>query len=380
MKIGMVVPHAGFAGGIEKYAFDVSRGLRERGHHLTLIYLDQNGRDRQDYAKAFNDVRAADADDAAHNLDIVYVQRAGSVEELQRFRGLPVVVASHDHDLTCPRSHRYLPLTHEPCHRPPGFDCVRFGCVVVRDRRPGARLPVRLTNPFTLQRNLVELAARTRLVACSHYVADNLRKAGVPPQRVEVIHPIPPEQDAPLAELGSERVLLVVGQLLRGKGFDLAIDALGHLPKDIQLVVAGDGPSKADLRREAERVAPGRVRFLGYVPPEKLPSIYDDAHVVVVPSMWPEPFGMVGIEAMRRARPVVAAKHGGIPEWLKEPDAGRLFEPKNPASLARAVEAVLSDRESGTRAHAYVRKTFVHATMIDNVEKMLERSRKDDPL
>lgn len=380
MKIGMVVPHAGFAGGIEKYAYDVSRGLRARGHHLTLIYLDENGRDRQDYTKAFDDVRAIQSHDVAHNLDVVYAQRAGTVEELAMFRGLPVVVASHDHDLTCPRSHRYLPLTHEPCHRPPGFDCVRFGCVVVRDRRPSARLPVRLSNPFLLQKNLTRLAARTRLVACSDYVATNLKNAGVPAARVEVIHPIPPEQDAPLVDLPSERVLLVVGQLLRGKGFDVAIQALRYLPRDVSLIVAGDGPSKTDLRTEASRVAEGRVRFLGYVPPEKLASVYDEARVVIVPSMWPEPFGMVGIEAMRRARPVVGANHGGIPEWLKEPEAGRLFQPKNAQSLAKAVEAVLDDVESGARAHDYVKKAFVHASMIDAVEKMLTRVQKDEPL
>jgi glycosyltransferase involved in cell wall biosynthesis len=377
MKIGMVVPHAGYAGGIEKYAHDLSRSLRERGHHLTLIYLDERGRDRQAYAAAFDDVRAMDSRNVADDLDVVYVHRANRADELAPFRRVPTVVASHDHDLTCIRSHRYLPLSLEPCHRPPGLSCVQHGCVVVRSRRPGALLPIALRDPFKLRKELLALSARARLVACSQYIATNIRNAGVAADRVEVIHPIPPENDLPLAPRPQGRSLAVVGQLLRGKGFEHAIDAMALLPADVTLEIAGDGPSKRVLRDRASEVAQDRVRFLGYVSPESMHEIYDRASIVLVPSHWPEPFGMVGIEAMRRARPVVGANHGGIPEWLKEPAAGRLFVPTNARSLADSVLTLLDDDKAGERAHEFVRTHFEHKTMVDAVEAMLERTMKE---
>lgn len=373
----MVVPHAGFAGGIEKYAFDLSVALRARGHALTLIYMDVNGRDRQAYAAGFDDVRDIASHRVSDELDVVYMHRANHPDELEPFRRVPTVVASHDHDLTCVRSHRYLPLTLTPCHRPPGIGCVQHGCILVRDRDPRTRLPIALRDPFKLKRDLHALADKARVVACSEYIAQNIRNAGVSSSRVEVIHPIPPERDLPLVPRPRTKTLAAVGQLLRGKGFDIAIDALTHLPTDVTLEIAGDGPSKKSLRELAQEVAPGRVKFLGYVSPEQMHEVYDRASIVLVPSHWPEPFGMVGIEAMRRARPVVGANHGGIPEWLKEPDAGRLFEPTNAKSLATSVNVLLDDDEAGDRAYRFVRETFVHAKMVGAVEHLLLRTQKE---
>ena len=73
-----------------------------------------------------------------------------------------------------------------------------------------------------------------------------------------------------------ERHLLVVGQLLRGKGLDLAIRSLEQLPPDCVLEVAGEGPSRGALERLAKRIAPDRVRFLGYLDGElpKLPTAF----------------------------------------------------------------------------------------------------------
>jgi glycosyltransferase involved in cell wall biosynthesis len=283
------------------------------------------------------------------------------------------VVATHDHDLTCVRSHRYLPLSLEPCHRPPGLACVTHGCCAVRDRRAEARFPIRLRSPYALRRRLLELAARAPLVANSRYVAMNLINAGVEARRVCVIHPLPPDDSRPLVPRPREKRLLVVGQLLRGKGFDIAINALASLPGDVSLHVVGDGPSRAALAARAASVAPGRVHFHGYVPPDRIGSMYDAASVVLVPSRWPEPFGMVGIEAMRRARPVVGADHGAIPEWLNE-EGGLLFEPGSATSLAGAAQKLLEDPEAGTQAREFASCRFPHARSVDEVEALLQRT------
>ncbi len=374
LRVGLAVPGLGFVGGIERHAHDLARGLAARGHEVTLLHGSATGRDPDDYARPFARVLPVEeAPGVCDALDVVYVQRAADVADLRPFTGAPVLVATHDHDLTCVRSHRYLPVSLAPCHRAPGLACVTHGCIVVRDRRPSARLPVTLHSPFALRARLRRLALRAPMVACSRYVADHVVAAGVDPRRVHVVHPIPPEDDRPIVPRPTARRLLVVGQLLRGKGFDIAVRALARLPADVTLTVAGDGPSRDSLEALASRVAPGRVRFTGWLSPDALGGLYDEARVVVVPSRWPEPFGMVGIEAMRRARPVVGADHGGIPEWLAPGRGGSRFTPGDDESLARAAGALLDDEEAGARALTEARERFPHARLLDGIETLLAR-------
>lgn len=379
MRLGMVVPTLGFAGGIERHAHDLAASLTARGHSVTLIHGPRAGRDQEAYTKPF--VAAVPLEDlaAGRGLDVVYAHKATDVRDLATLAGVPVVIAAHDHDLTCVRSHRYLPLGHAPCHRAPGAACVLFGCVVVRDRSPGARLPILLANPFALRDRLLELADRGPLVACSRYVASGLIAAGVPASRVHAIHTIPPEDAAPLTPRPRDRRLVAAGQLLRGKGFWLPIEALQHLPPDVTFDLIGDGPMRGELEAIAQKLAPGRVRFLGYVPPSKLSEVYDSASVVVVPSHWPEPFGMVGIEAMRRARPVVGAGHGGIPEWLTDGEGGLTFSPGDSRDLARAARALLDDPEAGERARAAAVERFPYRRLVDTIEALLSATAAGKP-
>ncbi|WP_437878452.1 glycosyltransferase family 4 protein [Sorangium sp. So ce513] len=371
LRVGIAVPTLGYAGGVERHARDLAAALAARGHEVVLLHGALRGDDPEGYARGFCRAVPIDRPGCARDLDVVYAQRARRVEELAPFGDTPLVIASHDHELTCARTYRYLPLSLAPCDRAPGLACVAHGCCVVRDRRPGARVPVRVENPLALRSRLAGLAARAPIVACSRYVASNLLRAGVDPGRVRVVHPIPPEDPAPLAPRPAAPRLVVVGQLLRGKGVDIAIRALALLPADATLDVVGDGPSRGELKALAARAAPGRVRFHGRVAPEGLRARYDAASVAVVPARWPEPFGMTGIEAMRRARPVAGADHGGIPEWLEHGAGGLLFTPGSPESLAAAARALLADPGAGARAHAFAAARFPHARLVAEIEPIL---------
>ncbi len=367
LTVGLSVPHYGFKGGIERYAFDLSRDLRARGHRVVLLHTGQKGREPERFAGGFDEVRSASE---PGRLDVAYVQRANAPEDLVGLTDVPLLVASHDHDLSCIRSHRYLPLGAVPCHRAPGLRCVAYGCALVRDRSPGRRLPVRIASPARRRIETRALARRAQIVACSAYVAGGIVRAGVDPDRVDVVHPIPIDRHEPVVPPPSDARMLFVGQLLRGKGVDLAIDALGHLPKAVRLTVVGDGPSREALVRHAERVAPGRVTFAGYCSAEEVDAWYDRSAVVVVPSRWPEPFGMVGIEAMRRGRPVVGARHGGIPEWLVDGEGGLTFDPGDPESLATSVERLLADPRASERA-AVAGRGFRRTDFVDRIEQRL---------
>lgn len=372
MRIGIATPKRGFAGGLERYSWMVAQGLKERGHHVRHLFSGDEGRDPELFTGAFSEASRRLSPDAVSDLDLVFAQRVDEPSELQNFGDRPLVIASHDHAHTCIRTYRYVPLGAKPCHRKPGLACVANGCSVNRVRRADGSASLELRSPFALRNKLKILAARAPLVACSRYVADNLIAAGVPPERALHVHPIPADESRPLVPRPSEHRLVVVAQLVRGKGIEFAIEALCHLPQSVTLRVVGDGPSMESLKELAERVARGRVEFTGYVAPEEVVRHYDAARVVLVPSRWPEPFGMVGIEAMRRARPVVAARHGGIPEWAPDEAGGRLFEPGSAQDLALGARAMLDSESAGEDALRYTQKHHRHERLLDELEAIFK--------
>jgi len=243
---------------------------------------------------------------------------------------------------------------------------------VVRDRTNSYGISIK--NPFSLRQQTREWAKRATMVCCSQYIANSLYDAGVRRQKVRVIYPISPPELRPCTPLPTTTTLAFVGQLLRGKGVDLLLQAMVHLP-ETTLLIAGEGNGRAGLEALAYRLGLGaRVQFLGQVAPEQTSTVYDQARVVVVPSRWPEPFGMIGIEAMRRERLVVAARHGGISEWLAPTTTEHGFAPGQIPDLVRALRRALyrTDGEKiALEARRWVEQTFTFATMTTQVESML---------
>ena len=149
--------------------------------------------------------------------------------------------------------------------------------------------------------------------------------------------------------------LLFVGRMDLLKGGRTLLDALPEvlesLDRPIRVVFAGDGPDRQAWERRATRVSARRrelsIRFVGWVDSHALGAFYDDADLLVLPALWPEPLGLVGMEAGRHRLPVAAFAVGGIPDWLHSGVNGYLA-PGNPPSasgLAQAIAACLRDRD-----------------------------------
>jgi glycogen(starch) synthase len=141
--------------------------------------------------------------------------------------------------------------------------------------------------------------------------------------------------------------ILCIGRLIAEKGIDLAVEAFASLAPRLpaaRLVIAGDGPEREPLERQARGLGIAeRVVFLGWVPPERMPEVIAAASLVVVPSRWQEAFGLVAIEAAWQGRPVVATRVGGLPEPVAHGETGFVVEPDDSAAIARAVAALLDD-------------------------------------
>ena len=176
--------------------------------------------------------------------------------------------------------------------------------------------------------------------------------------------PVPSVKPAPLS-FKPPRVLCV-GRLVHEKGFDLAISAfasvLQQIP-DARLTIAGTGDAEPELIAQSTALGiQHAVEFVGFVRPSSVPRLMNEAAVVVVPSRWFEVFGLVALEAGQMARPVIAARTGGLPEVLVDGITGLLVEPENSAALAEAIRSVLSQPERaaqmGAAAYQHVTTTF----------------------
>jgi glycosyltransferase involved in cell wall biosynthesis len=109
-----------------------------------------------------------------------------------------------------------------------------------------------------------------------------------------------------------------------------------------ELWIAGEGPEEEYLRKLAQEVCPGRVRFLGQVRHEDIASIYDQCTVLVNPSLIDNMPGSV-LEAQTAGLPVVSTNVGGVPLVVHDGQTGLLIPPDDPEAMARAVERLLAE-------------------------------------
>jgi glycogen synthase len=139
--------------------------------------------------------------------------------------------------------------------------------------------------------------------------------------------------------------LVCVGRLVKEKGLDCALRAFAELSPRLpraRLTMAGDGPLREALAQQAADLGiADRVDFTGWVAPERIPELMNSATVFLMPSRWREAFGLVTLEAMQMARPVVATRVGGTPELVVDGETGALVPRDDHAAMASATVALL---------------------------------------
>jgi glycosyltransferase involved in cell wall biosynthesis len=143
--------------------------------------------------------------------------------------------------------------------------------------------------------------------------------------------------------------LLYVGRLSSEKGVDVLLRAIKIIKKkvsNIKVDIVGDGPDKNALINLCRNLdLDENVRFVGKIYNNKIIDYYKKCTLLIIPSIWFEPFGLVGIEAMSVGRPVIASRVGGIPEWLENGKSGFLVNPGNSKQIAEKVIELFSDRK-----------------------------------
>lgn len=302
--------------------------------------------------------------------DVVHVHSCNNFD-LERAvrRRHPTVKTLHVFDF-CPTNTRFHHLNGQLCTHSTSWLCVpRMGykrCLL--DKRPAVM--------WRLYRRAVEANRHNRsystLVVASEFVRRQSVAAGYPADRVRAIPyftPVPPACPPPPAGAGT---VLFSSRVVREKGLHVLLRALAAVARPWRLLVAGDGVDRQQAEATARRLGLGdRVSFLGWLGRGAVARCHAEATVVAVPSLWPEPFGIVGLEAMAHARPVVAFAVGGIPEWLDDGETGFLVAPGDIGAMADRLTRLLDDRNLaaslGARGRARVERDFSAAGHLERL-------------
>jgi len=390
-------------GGSERYVADLSRGLDRRGHEVCVITSrrGQNaGRSVIEVPGLFDEEASPEALSVLerHLRDtspdrVLLLSRAAPEVLRACSERAPTARFVQDHTLFCPGMNK-LHADSSPCTDPMGSACLkRFffsdGCSGYHREtwRPALRWPLQ-----KLKRHERDLEAHKQLdhlLVASDYMHAELLTAGCDPARVERVgyftrsceaatptSPLPEDLASFLASSNSPVVLCSARLVHPDKGVDHLITSLGELETPARCVIAGEGAARSWLEEKArEEGLADRVHFTGWLDAPVLETLRAQVTLVAVPSIWNEPFGLVGLEAMAHSLPVVAFDVGGISEWLTGGETGLLVPRRDTHAFARALDALLRDseraREMGAAGARLLREHFSQAAHLNRLEDAL---------
>jgi glycosyltransferase involved in cell wall biosynthesis len=359
-------------GGIGRYVQDVTAALNDARHDVAVVCSEASpdagayvvpGCDEFEHRDARCNRQAVLEFAAGYAPDYVLLHAMDDyrLEAMLRER-YRVARFIHNH-VYCPSGLDYDAASERSCDRAQGLSCIS-GYMTARCW--DIRNPATATKFYRRSAAAIESTRTAPLVfTASQYVRGRLVRNGVPASRITVapyFAGVPGGVPSGSATR-STNSLLFVGRLVPEKGLAYLLRAMRSMDPATRLTVNGDGPARAELVSLTQGLGlAGRVDFRGWTSRTELLACYERADVVVVPSLWPEPFGLVGIEAMAYGKPVVAFRGGGIPEWLADGGTGYAVECGDVAGLARRCSELLGDPElrlrMGERARARVRNEF----------------------
>lgn len=388
MKLLFVHDRIGPMAGAESNLFQTALALRERGHETGLVHGLGTGRDTSSWEEVFVrrfplvNTGGETMEDALalFQPDVVYVHNSPGVEvtSVLSRTAMPVVRMIHDHQMFCLRGCRYSSWTRRPCTRALSAHCV-FPCGGCISRREGGGWTISLASYRAKKQELEFHRQFARLIVASEYMREELRRNGFADSQIEIHAPVPSQiMGEVTADFGSNNRLVYAGQIARGKGVDVLLESLARVRAPFECVILGDGHHRPYCEALSRRLGlDDRVRFLGYVPATELARHYREASLAVVSSVWPEPFGLAGLEAMRHGLPVVAFDVGGIRAWLEDGVTGLLAPWMDRVAYAERIDRLLQDKPLARRLGGQAREAaagrFDFSRYVTGLENLFNR-------
>ncbi len=386
-------------GGMERHVQTLSHELVQRGHSIAVATLQQKGTAnfeddqgvRVHRLTGLNRMLAPFYKDQGRQFhpplpdpsvmaglrrvieqehpDIVHARRwmLYSFAGLKAWSGAKLIVTLHDYSLLCPT----LTYLHEGqlCTGPDYIKCIRCA-----RSQYGLGKAVLLTSGLHLSGHLHSHV--DKYIAVSSAVRDaSIMGTGKPPRPIEVVPTFIPDtavDEASSIERPSflpptDNYILFVGHASHHKGLNVLLAAYAELTDVVPLVLIVTGDD--DLLKHV----PAGVIVVHNVPHAQVMASWMHCAVGVVPSIWPEPFGQVVVEAMICGKPVVASAIGGIPDVVVNDETGLLVEPGNVSALREALRTLLLDPARRARmgeAGCQRARLFTVGPVADRIEQI----------
>ena len=289
----------------------------------------------------------------------------------------PVIRTIHEPRIFCPGQGKYWAKTESICSVPCGLHCFYHAYT----KQCCNRHPKRLWRQYQNTRYELHSASKryARLLANSSYTLEEAIRAGVSPENVELLHLFTPA--APEAAVSANRMrLLYVGRLSQTKGVHYMLRAFALVVKafpKVHLDILGAGHDEAVFHALAEELGlMENLTFHGWSSSEQVVAHTERASLLLFPSIYPEAFGLSGIEAMMRGKAAVGFDVGGVKDWLRHEETGLLVPVKDTQGFADAVTRILEDDElrlqMGKRAREIALAEFSEEVHIQKLIKIYE--------
>lgn len=367
-------------GGLARHVYWLSRELARRGIDVIVVTLDYPGAPRVEYVNGVRIVRvrsyvlpSPDFISWVHQFNMWMIKDA--LNEL--------------HDVSIIHAHDWLSalsaITLKHALRKPLV-------VTIHSTEYGRRGGI--FNDF--QRHIHEVEwwltyEAWRIIVCSEYMKrEVINVFNLPSDKIDVIpngiNPI--DLSKPIDTVKTrrkyaedwEKIVLFVGRLVHAKGIHIFVEAGIDLLKrrdDVKFVVVGDGVLREDMMRiVSERGISHKFFFTGFISDNDLNDLYRVCDVTVFPSLY-EPFGIVALEAMSAAKPVIVSDVGGLSNLVVDGFNGLKTPPNNPYILSRVIEKVISDPEFaeylGRNGFHHVYKNYTWDKIADMTLKTYSR-------
>ena len=293
----------------------------------------------------------------------------------------PAVFTMHNHSAYCPSGTKYLAATGASCDRPMSPLGCAWGHFV---DGCGSRRPHQVLQGLKNSYNDLAILQKHKIpvIAVSKFVQDQLIRHGIPSERVMTLHhgtSEPKISHQPLTrEIHQAQRILYVGRIVPYKGLDWLLKSLANVDSHIHLDIAGEGWDRPQIERLAGKLGVAqRIVWHGWCESSKLESLYQQCFAVIVPSVWPEPAGLVTLEAYARYRPVIASNLGGIPDYVCPNKTGILVEANHINQLAAAITELASNfskiRDMGQQGHDWFLSNFTMNHHVTQLQKIYDK-------
>ncbi len=362
MRILIAHEAAAGGGGVESYLAALIPALAARGHQLA--FLHHNPRSEQGPTRlAHAGMTAVSVSDdgldvavdrmRAWRPEVCFSHNMRQLDVEERLASeWPVVKMMHGYFGTCiggQKAHAFPGVV--PCRREFGPPCL----ALYLPRRCGRRRPLAMIEQYgwaSRQRALFDRYAQ--VVVASRHMADEYGRHGIAADRLTTAPLFSTEREPVSARtLPALSTVVFAGRMTRIKGGAVLVSAAAIanrlMPLPLRLIFAGEGPEQERWRDLAVRLGVNAT-FAGWVSGVERTAVLRSASIMALPSLWPEPFGLVGLEAAVHGVPAVAFDVGGIREWLQDDVGGRIVREIDSApALGRMIAAMCSTPGELTR-------------------------------